>query len=143
MNIKRMIGWMAVVTILVALYAVPAMTQTFSTIAKGYPAQVMDTGITGFAAPATPTITLGALAVKIGTMPANTVAVTLVASGAINFGSSSVLGSAVGVGQYRTIANGGETTIKLWPGTLQPDIYVIPNATGTTPTVRIIAHVAR
>jgi hypothetical protein len=142
MNTNKLFALLGVL-VLVIVMAGPVVSQTFSTIAKGYPAQVADTAITGFVAPASATQALSsAAAVKIGVMPANTVAVTIVASGAMNFGSSSVKTSTDGI--YRTIATGGEVTIKLWPGTINPDIYLIPNATGAANIVaRIICHVAK
>ena len=118
-----------------------ASAQSLSTIAKGSPAAVQDNGITGFQAPATPTITLTSAAQLIGTLPANCVAVTLVASGAFNYGGSTVLTSTDGA--YMTVADKAQVTIPIWPHTTNPQIYVVANATGTSPVVRIVPHVQK
>ena len=141
MNTNKLLIALAVVVAMVVVVAGPVVSQSISTIAKGYPAATLDRAITGFTAPATPTITLGNTAVAIGTMPAGTVAVSLVASGAFNYGDSAVKNS--GTGAYLTVADKGSVTIPIWPGKLAPSIYVCNNATGETPIVRIVAHTQR
>jgi hypothetical protein len=134
---------MMVAALVSMLIPVPADAQTMSTISKGTPLNTSARAITGFSAPATPTLTLSsAAAVRMSALPANTIAVTVVASGAVNFGGSTVKTSTDGV--YRTISTGAETTFDVYPGTPQPDIWFIPNATGAANiTVRFIAHTQR
>lgn len=139
---KNRIPLLMVLTLLAAYFGSQLDAQSISTIAKGRPAAVQDNGITGYVALGTPTIALTNTAQKIGTVPTGTVAVTIVASGALNYGPSSVKTSADGA--FPTLADKGLVTIPIWPGTTQPDIYVVNNATGaTTAAARIIAHVQR
>jgi hypothetical protein len=139
MNI-RILGIVALFAIVVAL-AGPIVAQSVSTIAKGYPASFINQAVTGFQTVATPTITLSDTAVKIGKVPAGTVAVSLIGKGAFNYGDSSVKNSTAG--DYLTVADKAAVTIPLYPGTLEPNIYVCNNATGASPIVRIVAHVQR
>lgn len=133
-----------VLTVLAVMFTFTNLgnAQSISGITKGFPAATQDIGITGYAPLGTATITLTDAAQKIGTLPPGTVAVTLVASGAMNYGPSTVLTSTDGA--FPTIADKGQVTIPIWPGETTPDIYVVNNATGTTTAVcRIIAHVQR
>lgn len=138
------IAFICLLTVLaIVTMAVPAPAQTMSTISKGTPLNAGETPITGFTDFATTTQALSsAAAVRMQAVPAGTVAVTVVASGAVNFGSSTVKTSTDGV--YRTISTGAEKTFNIYPNTPQPDIWFIPNATGAANiTVRYIAHTQR
>jgi len=139
---KNRIPLLLVLTVLACYFGSQLDAQSISTIVKGRPAAMQDNGITGYQALGTPTIALTNAAQRIGTVPAGTVAVTIVASGALNYGPSTVLTSASGA--FPTLADKGFVTIPIYPGTTQPEIYVCNNATGTTTAVaRIIAHIQR
>jgi hypothetical protein len=137
---NRTLGIVALLAVVVAM-AGPIVAQSISTITKGFPGSTIDQAVTGFSTVATATITLSDTAVKIGKVPAGTVAVSLIGKGAFNYGDSSVKNSTAG--DYLTVADKGSVTIPLYPGTLVPDIYVCNNATGASPVVRIVAHVQR
>ena len=100
---------------------------------------VLDTMMTsGFAAPATPTITCTNYAQRIGTLPTGTKAFYIVASGALNYGGSTVSNSTTGA--FMTIADKGIAgPFKVSPLKLTPEVYVVNNATGASPVARIIA----
>lgn len=126
--------------------AVPAPAQTMSTIQKGAPLNAGETPITGFAAAATPTQTITSpAAVRMGTLPAGTVKVTVLASGAVNFGDSTVLCGDASTGYVSpgTIANGATKDFNIYPNTSQPEIYFRPVATGTTVYIKLLPHVQR
>lgn len=123
------------------LIANVGFAQSGSTTTKGAPLNVNSGAITGFQALATPTLTLSNVATKIGNVPAGTVAVWIIASGAINFGDSTVKTSAGG--RFPTIADAGQIRIPIYPNTVAPNIYVINNATGTVAVARIIAEVQK
>jgi hypothetical protein len=136
-----------VVAALVAM-TVPAPAQSMSTISKGVPLNASSDPITGFQALATPTITWSAAsaAVRMPALPAGTIAVTCIASGAINYGDSTVVSTAAasGRGPQMALTDGTTVTFKVYPNTPQPDIWFVPTATGTTNlTVRFIAHVQK
>ena len=125
---------------------VPTTAQTMSTISKGFPLNSAQTPITGFAAAATPTQTITSpAACKMGTLPAGTVAVTVIASGAVNYGDSTVTsgGPSTGVHTWGTIADTAKETFYIYPGTTNPNIYFRPVATGTTCYIRLLPHVQR
>lgn len=126
--------------------ALPVPAQTMSTVNKGTPLNVNSLPITGFAAFATPTLALSNTAQRMTPVPAGTVAVTIIASGAVNFGSSSVVpgSGASGVVGYRHLADGAELTIPIYPTTSQPDIWFCVTATGASNIgVRFVAHVQK
>jgi hypothetical protein len=132
--------------LLVALSCACAFAQTIATVAKGTPFNSSDVAITGLVPLATPTLTFGAtdVAKRMTPLPANTVAVTVIASGAVNYGSSSVVADTVSTAHYLKLVDGGEKTFNIYPGTQQPDIWFVPTATGATNVgVRFIAHVQR
>ena len=135
---------------LVAVLSVIALVLTFaptateaqstpSTMSSEYPLPVLDTMMTsGFAAPATPTITCTNYARRIGTLPSGTKAFYIVASGALNYGGSTVSNSTTGA--FMTIADKGVAgPFKVSPLKLTPEVYVVNNATGASPVARIIA----
>lgn len=123
------------------LIANVGFAQSGSTITKGAPLNTNSGAITGFQALATPTLTLNNTATKIGALPAGTVAVWIVASGAINFGDSTVKTSTDG--KFPTIADAGQLRIPIYPNTSAPNIYLINNATGSASVARIIAEVQK
>lgn len=127
------------------LLATAGFSQTMSTIGKGAPLNDNTGAITGYLPLATPTITLTDAAKLItvsSPLPRGTIAVNLIASGAFNYGASTVLTSTSGA--FMTVADKGVVRIPIYPGLTLPSIYVVNNATGsTTNTVRIIAEVQR
>lgn len=135
-----------VLTLVSMLLPIPGMAQPFSTVGKGAPASVVDTAITGFAAAATPTQALGAVAVRMGQLPAGTVAVTVIASGSVNYGDSTILSgdASTGYGPVKTITTGNSVTFPIYPHTIQPQIYFMPTATGAANiAIRLLPHVQR
>ena len=143
---NRVIFTVLLIVAAVVSMATPAPAQTMSTIQKGAPLNAGETPITGFGAAATPTQTITSpAAVKMGPLPAGTVAVTVIASGAVNYGGSDVQSGApsTGVHTWGTIADGAKETFNIYPNTPNPDIYFRPTATGTTVYIRLLPRVQK
>ena len=143
---NRILFTVLLIVAAVVSMATPAPAQTMSTISKGTPLNAGETPITGFGAAATPTQTITSpAAVRMGALPAGTVKVTVIASGAVNFGGSDVQsgGPSTGVHTWGTIADGASKDFNIYPGTIQPEIYFRPVATGTTVYIRLLPAVQR
>ena len=135
------------VALVSCLLPVPGYAQAASTVGKGTPLSTTESAITGFAAAATPTQALSsAAAVRMGSLPAGTVAVTVIASGAVNYGDSTILtgDASTGYAPCKKLATGGEVTFNVYPNTIQPQIWFIPTATGAANiAIRLVPHVQR
>ena len=119
----------------------PSIAQSMSTVQKGTPLNASSDPITGFTALTIPTITWSAAstAVRMPALPAGTIAVTAICSGTVNYGDSTVKDDAVGA--YPSLTDEQEKTFIIYPNTVQPDIWFVPTATGSTVNVvRFIAH---
>ena len=138
-NRISLVAFLFVAAVISAFMPLVGEAQTPSTTSSEYPLPVLDTMMTtGFVAPATPTVTCTNYAQKIPALPSGTKAFYIVASGALNYGSSSVSNSTTGA--YMTIADKGIAgPFKVSPLKLSPEVYVVNNATGETPIARIIA----
>ena len=134
-----LIAFLLVAAVLCAFMPFIGEAQTPSTTSSEYPLPVLDTMMTtGFVAPATPTVTCTNYAQKIPALPSGTKAFYIVASGALNYGGSSVSNSSTGA--FMTIADKGIAgPFKVSPLKLSPEVYVVNNATGASPVARIIA----
>lgn len=134
-----LIAFLFVAAVLCAFYPLVGEAQTPSTTSSEYPLPVLDAMMTtGFAAPATPTVTCTNYAQKIPALPSGTKAFYIVASGALNYGGSSVSNSSTGA--FMTIADKGIAgPFKVSPLKLSPEVYVVNNATGASPVARIVA----
>lgn len=138
MNIKRLV----VVALMVLVSCAMASAATPSTVAKGQPLNSQDSAITGYAALSTPTLTLTSYAQQMPAMPAGTVEVTVIASGALNYGGSDVKTSTDG--KFQTLADAGTKTFKIYGPTPRPEIYFCVNATGAANVnVRFVPGVQR
>ncbi len=134
-----LIAFLFVAAVLCAFYPLVGEAQTPSTTSSEYPLPVLDAMMTtGFVAPATPTVTCTNYAKKIPALPSGTKAFYIVASGALNYGGSSVSNSSTGA--FMTIADKGIAgPFKVSPLKLSPEVYVVNNATGASPVARIVA----
>ena len=134
-----LIAFLFVAAVLCAFMPFIGEAQTPSTTSSEYPLPVLDTMMTvGFVAPATPTVTCTNYAQKIPALPSGTKAFYIVASGALNYGGSSVSNSTTGA--FMTIADKGVAgPFRVSPLKLSPEVYVVNNATGASPVARIIA----
>ena len=133
-----LIAFLFVAAVLCAFMPLVGEAQTPSTTSSEYPLPVLDAMMTtGFVDPATPTVTCTNYAQKIPALPSGTKAFYIVASGALNYGSSSVSNSSTGA--FMTIADKGVAgPFKVSPLKLSPAVYVVNNATGASPVARII-----
>ena len=133
-----LIALLFVAAVFCAFMPLVGEAQTPSTTSSEYPLPVLDTMMTtGFVAPATPTVTCTNYAQRIPALPSGTKAFYIVASGALNFGSSTVSNSTTGA--FMTIADKGIAgPFKVSPLKLTPEVYVVNNATGASPVARIV-----
>ena len=129
-----------ILTVIVLIVASVGYTQSASTITKGRPMAVQDTGMTDFIAVSTknlldtPTL--------VGTLPNGTVALWVTsASGAFAYGDASL--ATATVANYPAVADGSEKRFVIFPGEKNPIIYLLNSSAGATSSVSLMAEVQR